>query len=110
MKLLLDENLSRRLVPFLQEAYPDTTQVVLAGLETATDKALWDFARAHGYVLVTKDADFEELSILDGAPPYVIWLRGNNPDKGATLKLLLENREIIESAIASAIACVEIYA
>lgn len=29
MKLLLDENLSRRLVPFLQNAYPGTTQAVL---------------------------------------------------------------------------------
>lgn len=110
MKLLLGENLSRRLVPFLQEAYPGTTQVVLTGLETSTDRALWDFARTQGYVLVTKDADFEELSILEGAPPYVIWLRGNNPDKSATLKLLLENCLHIESAIANAIACVELYA
>jgi predicted nuclease of predicted toxin-antitoxin system len=29
MKLLLDENLSRRLAPFLQEAYPGSSQVVL---------------------------------------------------------------------------------
>lgn len=110
MKLLLDENLSRRLVPFLQEAYPGTSQVALIGLESVTDRVLWDFARTQDYVLVTKDADFEELSILNGAPPYVIWLRGDNPDKGAVLKLLLENRAHIESAIASAIACVELYA
>jgi hypothetical protein len=37
MKLLLDENLSRRLVPFLQEAYPGSSQVVLLGLEQASD-------------------------------------------------------------------------
>ena len=37
MKLLLDENLSRRLVPFLQHAYPGTSQVVLLGLESASD-------------------------------------------------------------------------
>ncbi len=110
MKLLLDENLSRRLVPFLQEAYPGTSQVALIGLESATDRVLWDFARTQNYVLVTRDADFEELSILNGAPPHVIWLRGGNPDKGTTLKLLLENRPRIESAIASAIACVELYA
>lgn len=92
MKLLLDENLSRRLVPFLQEAYPGASHVSLIGLETATDKVLWDFARAQGYVLVTRDADFEELGVLNGSPPHVIWLRGNNPDKGSTLKLLIENR------------------
>ncbi len=35
MKLLLDENLSRRLVPFLQQDYPGSTQVALIGLERA---------------------------------------------------------------------------
>lgn len=37
MKLLLDENLSRRLVPFLQHDYPDSSQVVLLGMESASD-------------------------------------------------------------------------
>ena len=37
MKLLLDENLSRRVVPFLQTAYPGSTQVALAGMERASD-------------------------------------------------------------------------
>ena len=32
MKLLLDENLSRRLVPFLQHDFPGSTQVVLLGM------------------------------------------------------------------------------
>jgi len=35
MKLLLDENLSRRLVPFLLSSYRDSTQVALAALERA---------------------------------------------------------------------------
>ena len=35
MKLLLDENLSRRLVPFLQHDYPGGSQVVLLGMESA---------------------------------------------------------------------------
>lgn len=38
MKLLLDENLSRRLVPFLQHDYPGSDQVVLLGMESASDK------------------------------------------------------------------------
>lgn len=35
MKLLLDENLSRRIEPFLQDCYPGSTRVVLEGLEGA---------------------------------------------------------------------------
>ena len=47
MKLLLDENLSRRLIPFLLEAYPDSTQVVLCGMESSSDLELCAFALAN---------------------------------------------------------------
>lgn len=40
MKLLLDENLSRRIVPFLQSIFPESTQVALIGLEQADDSAI----------------------------------------------------------------------
>lgn len=68
MKLLLDENLSRRLVPFLQHDYPDSSQVVLLGLESASDTEVWHYAKDAGYVIVTRDADFQELSLLWGQP------------------------------------------
>lgn len=55
MKLLLDQNLSYRLVEPLQDTYPDTTQVRLAGLERADDRAVWEYAREHDFVIVTKD-------------------------------------------------------
>ncbi|MBA3596291.1 MAG: DUF5615 family PIN-like protein [Methylibium sp.] len=44
MKLLLDENLSRRIVPALQAAYPGTSQVVLEGLQQASDATVWQHA------------------------------------------------------------------
>lgn len=53
MKLLLDENLSRRLVPFLQQDFPGTSHVVLLGLESASDREVWDVAKVDGYVIVT---------------------------------------------------------
>lgn len=56
MKLLLDENLSRRIVPFLQQNYPDSSQVVLLGLQAATDAEIWEFAKVQGYVIVNRDA------------------------------------------------------
>ena len=64
MKLLLDENLSRRLVPFLQHDYPDSSQVVLLGIESATDKEVRKKAKDDGYVIITRDADFQELSLV----------------------------------------------
>jgi predicted nuclease of predicted toxin-antitoxin system len=109
MKLLLDENLSRRLVPFLQHDYPDSSQVVLLGMESATDKEVWQKAKDDGYVIVTRDADFQELSLVWGQPPKVIRLKTLNQSRAATLKVLLENREvIIESLVEHDLASVEI--
>ena len=99
MKLLLDENLSRRLVPFLQHSFPGTSQVVLLGMESASDKAVWLRAKEDGYVVVTRDADFQELSLVWGAPPQIIRLRTPNSTRAAVLKLLLENHEAIISAL-----------
>lgn len=99
MKLLLDENLSRRLVPFLQERYPGSSQVVLVGLERAGDIAIWEFARTQGFVIVSRDSDMEELSVLRGAPPHVIAIKGGNSSKAAVLKLLLDNAQVIQDTI-----------
>ena len=109
MKLLLDENLSRRLVPFLQHDYPGTSQVVLLGLESASDREVWQKARDDGYVIVTRDADFQELSLVWGQPPKVVRLRTLNQTRAATLKVLIDNRELIaESLVTNGLASVEI--
>ncbi len=99
MRLLLDENLSRRLVPFLQHEYPDSSQVALLGMESATDKDVWQRAKDESYVIVTRDADFQELSLVWGQPPKVIRLKTPNQTRAATLKILLENRALIEDAL-----------
>jgi predicted nuclease of predicted toxin-antitoxin system len=99
MKLLLDENLSRRIVPFLQQDYPDSSQVVLLGLQAATDTEIWEFAKRQNFVVVSRDADFSDLSLLRGAPPKLIRLRTSNLSRAATLSLLLLNQSLIEQAL-----------
>ena len=44
----------------------------------ATDLAIWDYARANDYAIVTKDDDFRALAFVRGAPPKVIWLQIGN--------------------------------
>ena len=78
MKLLFDQNLSHLLVGSLADIFPDAAHVRDHGLQNADDAAVWDFARDHGYTLVSKDADFRQMSFLRGAPPKVVWLRVGN--------------------------------
>ena len=108
MKLLLDENLSRRLVPFLQETYPESSHVALLGMEQASDVEAWRYAGEHGYVLVTQDADFYDLSLAGGVPPPVLWLRCGNAAKFMILQLLLERSAEIPAAFESGATCVEL--
>ena len=51
MKLLLDENLSRRVVPFIQEGYPQSTQVALIGLEQMNDREIRQYAINNDFVI-----------------------------------------------------------
>ncbi len=109
MKLLLDENLSRRLVPFLQHDYPGSSQVALIGLESASDTVVWQYAKTNGFVILTRDADFQELSLVWGQPPQIIWLKTQNPSRAVALALLLKHRAAIEQAlIEQGLASVEI--
>lgn len=64
MKLLLDENLSRRIAPFLQTAFPGSTQIALLGMDSASDSEIWQYARDNGYVIVSRDSDFQERSLV----------------------------------------------
>lgn len=78
MKLLLDQNLSPRLVSRLADVFPDVTHVSALGLDRASDDDVWAYAATNGCIIVTKDADFSERSTLRGFPPKVIWLRLGN--------------------------------
>ena len=78
MKLLFDENLSPQLVPVLRDLYPGSAHVHECGLGSAADVAIWEYAKASGFTIVSKDSDFEERSVLSGAPPKIIWVRTGN--------------------------------
>jgi predicted nuclease of predicted toxin-antitoxin system len=71
LKLLLDENLSRRLVAALQERFPGSSQVALLGLERASDAQLCDHAARHGFVICSKDDDFRRLVAARGYRPWL---------------------------------------
>jgi len=78
MKLLFDHNLSPRLVRRLADLYPDSSHVFLIGLDCASDLTVWMYAQTHNYIIVTKDSDFSDISVLRGFPPKVIWMRLGN--------------------------------
>jgi predicted nuclease of predicted toxin-antitoxin system len=77
VKLLFDQQLSPKLVTRLADLFPGSLHVQDVSLDCADDLQLWAFAAAQGLAIVSKDADFNQLSVMRGSPPKVIWLLGN---------------------------------
>jgi len=96
MRLLLDENLSPRLATSLGDLYPGSAHVMAHELGQAPDEAVWAFAREHGYILVTKDSDFHELSLIRGTPPKVVWIRRGNCSTDQVEAILRRNKVDIQ--------------
>lgn len=78
MKLLLDQNLSHRILPKIEDLYPDSSHVKDHGLDQADDEVIWGFARENQFVILSKDSDFHQRSLLRGHPPRFIYLRVGN--------------------------------
>jgi predicted nuclease of predicted toxin-antitoxin system len=95
MKLLFDQNLSPRLPQLLSDIFPDSVHVRALGLTTADDISIWDFAKANGFVIVSKDSDFQQRSLLYGLPPKFIWLRLGNCSVTDSVSLLRKHAELI---------------
>lgn len=78
MKLLIDQNLSPKLAFRLADLFPNSVHVQSVGLDCAGDDRVWEYARLNGFAIVTKDEDYNNLSVIRGNPPKVIWLQMGN--------------------------------
>lgn len=97
MKFLLDQNLSPSLVGRLASCFPGSVHAQSVGLDRASDLQLWEFAKAHGLVIVTKDDDFNDLSVVRGSPPKVVWLQlGNCTTAQVAAALLGRSADLVD--------------
>jgi predicted nuclease of predicted toxin-antitoxin system len=95
VRLLFDENLAPHLAAAFQHYFPGSTHVHLAGLGSALDDEVWNYARDNGFTIVTKDADYHERSLIHGYPPKVIWVRLGNVTTAQIEQALREQAEAI---------------
>jgi predicted nuclease of predicted toxin-antitoxin system len=109
VKLLLDANLSYRILTALADEFPGSAHVRNVGLERAGDDQIWRYARDNGFTIVTLDSDFYDLSVLRGAPPKVVWLRSNDTATDTLTRLLQRHvRRLREFSADPDAACLEL--
>ena len=102
VKLLLDENLSDRILPQILGLYPDSAHVKAHRLIHTDDILIWSFAREHGYTIVSKDSDFHQRSLVFGHPPKLIFLRVGNCPSSRITELLRTKYVLLSSFDADA--------
>jgi predicted nuclease of predicted toxin-antitoxin system len=88
MKLLFDHNLSPRLVTALADLYPNSQHVFPLQMDQEDDRLIWNYAIQHEYTIVTRDSDYNDLSLIRGFPPKVIWVRRGNCSTATTEQIL----------------------
>jgi len=88
MKLLFDQNISHRIVKQLPEQFLGSSSVKDEGLVNDADIQVWQFAKRNNFTIVTQDADFNDLNLMRGFPPKIIWIRTGNLKTEAIVGIL----------------------
>ena len=96
MKLLFDENLSPALARRVADLFPNSIHVRDVGMKATDDPIVWDYAKDNSFMIVSKDADMHDLSLVRGNPPKVIWLRLGNCSTRQVEELLRRDFDVIK--------------
>ena len=98
MKLLLDANISWRLIAILKEHFGECVHaddIPELGFP-AKDAKIWQYAKDNEYTIITRDNDFNDLISIRGFPPKIIWMRIGNCSRKYTADILIRSKPAIE--------------
>ncbi len=111
MKILVDQNISFRLVQRITGIFPQVEHVKWLGLTDVDDYRIFMWARQQGFVAVfTQDEDFYNLLLEHGIPPKIIWLRTGNCSTDFLAGVVLRNATLIQTFLDDDVQdCLEIY-
>jgi predicted nuclease of predicted toxin-antitoxin system len=96
MKLLLDENLSWRMIKMLESISEEIIHVSnLKITQPADDISIWNYAKKNGFTIISKDDGFEKIVLIRKAPHKLIYLKTYNLDTKKLVDLMIENKDKI---------------
>ena len=102
MAVLLDANLSYRLVKKLASLFPNCVHVTRTGLPIpAEDIDIWRWARLNNRIIITNDDDYYHLANTYGFPPKVVLLRMGNQSSANVVETLQKHVDNLQALIES---------
>ncbi len=110
MKLLLDENISFRVLKSIISVFPESIHVAKDQTRVKRDSEIFEYAKENDFTILTFDEDFYDLQLLKGYPPKIIWLRFGNSTNLKVISKLIEHKSTITSFIENPeVGILEIY-
>jgi len=101
VNFLLDANLPPRLCLWLQERDQKATHLLDLRSLRAPDKQVWELAITHQAVIITKDTDFYERSLLLGQPPQVVLVSLGNCSNNSLVQYLELSWRSVEAELSA---------
>lgn len=101
MKLLFDQNISFRITKHISVDFVGSVHVSDVGLSDCRDREIWKYAKINDFTIVTFDTDFYDISLINGHPPKIIWIRAGNLSTNELINLLDHRKTQIQRFISS---------
>lgn len=95
MKILLDENVSWRIIKFIENCFDEVKHISSISTNRLSDKDIWDYAKINSFTILTYDADFRNFVSYYNYPPKVVWLSTCNISKAKLAELIKNNIDSI---------------
>jgi predicted nuclease of predicted toxin-antitoxin system len=111
MQLLIDQNISYRLLARISDIFPHAQHIKDLGLWNSSDDEIFMMAREKGFdAILTLDTDFVGLYQQHGTPPKIIWIRTGNISTPALAAILHHHLQAINEFIADeTLQCLQIF-
>lgn len=99
MKLLLDQNISHKVVGQLRQHFNEIYSIREFDLTNAMDFKIWEFAKSNEFTIVTFDEDFYKIQLIRGYPPKIIWFKTGNILKQQFVNFLIAQKEMVHAFV-----------
>ncbi len=74
----------------------------------ASDLQFWEYANLHQFIIVTQDSDFNDIFLLKGFPPKILWFKtGNLRTEELSFILINQQSDIRDFSYSDDLGCLE---
>jgi predicted nuclease of predicted toxin-antitoxin system len=99
MIFLVDAQLPPAMARWLSAKGYEAFHVSDFGMQTATDREIWEFAAVKGAVIITKDEDFATRRVLSAKGPVIVRVRLGNTRNSVLIAWLERGLPLMIDAI-----------